>query len=158
MRMRPVLLVTVLALLATSACGSSGGHKAPAPAAAKAAQSSPATAGAAVSKADIPGFSGPVEAPRGGVTHVFGRCLQSWYTKGAAGTRVHVGYPGPAKIAVDLTMTDESEPSPEAHKQFVMAGGAKAHEVSFPPIPRSGFPQITVESGGQSKTCDAPKH
>jgi hypothetical protein len=156
--MRPVLIMTIAALAVTSACGSSGGHPASSPAAARA--HSPAAAVALPTvKAGAPGFSGPVDPARAGqAEHVYGRCLRSWYAKTGSGTRVHVEYPGPANVIVDLTITDESEPPPEAHQQFTMAAGRQANDLRFPAIPHAGYPQITVMTGQRTLVCDAPAH
>jgi hypothetical protein len=151
--MRPVMIMTIAALAVTSACGSSGGHASSSPAAARAHSPVPAVAAVPTVKADAPGFSGPVEAK-----HVFGRCLRSWYAKAGSGTRVHVEYPGPADITVDLTIEDESEPPPEAHKQLTMAAGKQAKDLRFPAIPHAGYPQITVTTGQRTLVCDAPAH
>jgi hypothetical protein len=156
MRMRPVMIMAVAALAVSSACGSSGGHATSSAAAARTKPHGPASAGVPAVKADVPGFSGPMDASRGG--HVFGRCLHSWYTRTNSGTRVHVGYPGPATISVDLSIDDQSEPPPEAHQQFVMAGGRQTNELRFPAIPHAGYPQITVTSGQRTLICDAPEH
>lgn len=153
-RMRLVMIMSIAALAATSACGSSGGHtssdarKNPPPPAAAAA-SPPAT------QADIPGFSGPADASGG---HLYGRCLHSWYAKAGSGMNVHVGYPGPATVSVDLTITDQSEPPPEAHRQFTLAAGKRERSLRFPAIPHAGYPQITVTTGQTTKTCEAPAH
>jgi hypothetical protein len=157
MRMRLVMIMSIAALAATSACGSSShdhasgaGRTDGAP---RAAAASPSTA-----KADIPDFSGPVEASSGNVTHLYGRCLHSWYAKAGSGLAVHVEYPGPATVSVDLTITDQSEPPPEAHQQFTLAQGKKAKDLRFPAVPHAGFPQVTVTTGQTSKTCEAPAH
>lgn len=147
--------MTVAVLAMVSACSSGGRPAAPA----RTAGPRPASAGAPVAKAGIPGFSGPVDPSRDGqLTHVFGRCLRSWYSRSGSGTRVRVAYPGPADVSVDLTMTDQSEPPPEAHRQFVMKAGRQAEDVRFPVIPHAGFPQITVVSGGRTMICDVPGH
>ena len=157
MRMRSVLIMSIAALAVTSACGSSAGHAASSASPSRARGSGPASAGAPAAKADIPGFSGPVDPGTGPNAHVFGRCLHSWYTRSGKGTRVHVTYPGPARISVDLTITDESEPPPEAHRQFVMPGGRQSKDVTFPAIPHAGYPQITVTSGRRTLICDVPE-
>lgn len=154
MPMRLVTIMTVAALAATSACGSSNGRSAGSAAAVRA-KSPGATASPPAAKADIPGFSGPVESSKGQVTHLYGRCLHSWYTKASSGMSVHVEYPGPATISVDLTITDESEPPPEAHQQFTLAQGQRVRSLRFPAIPRVGYPQITVTSGSRTMTCEA---
>jgi hypothetical protein len=155
MRMRPVLITSIAALAVTSACGSSAGH-AVSPAS-PTRTNRPASAGAPTAKADIPGFSGPVDPGTGPNAHVFGRCLHSWYTRSGSGTRVHVGYPGPANISVDLTINDQSEPPPEAHRQFRMPAGRQTRDVTFPVVPHAGFPQITVTAGQRTLICDVPK-
>ncbi|GAA4609789.1 hypothetical protein GCM10023195_39750 [Actinoallomurus liliacearum] len=154
--MRRFMIMTVAALAVTSAC-SSGSH--PATSTGAAGTKSPKSTAAAESatKANIPGFSGPVDSSSG-VTHVFGTCLKSWYTPARSGTRVHVEYPGPANISVDLSMTDKSEPPPEAHKQFTMAQGTQTKDLRFPAITHAGYPQVTVTSGSKTQTCDAAKH
>jgi hypothetical protein len=153
--MRLVTIMTIAALAATSACGSSN-DKPAGSAAADRAKSPAATASApAVAKANVPGFSGPVEASKGQATHLYGQCLHSWYAKAGSGTSVHVEYPGPATISVDLTISDESEPPPEAHEQFTLAQGQKVHSLRFPAIPHAGYPQITATSGQKTMTCDA---
>ncbi len=145
--------MTIAALGATSACGSSGGDAKSPPAAKRAGAPKPA---AVAAKADIPGFSGAVEPKRAGqVAHIYGKCLHSWYAKKGAGTRVHVEYNGPANISVDLTIGDESEPPPEAHKAFTIASGQHAKDVTFPAVPHAGYPQITVTSGQTTLNCDA---
>lgn len=156
--MRLFTIMAVAALAVTSACGSSGGHASSTHAAAR--TNAPAKpAEAPVAKADIPGFSGSVDPSRSGqVAHTFGRCLKSWYAKAGAGTRVHVGYPGPADISVDLTITDQSEPPPEAHKQFSMPSGKQSEDLKFGAVPHAGYPQITVVAGGRTLICDAPQH
>lgn len=148
MRMRLVMITTIAALAATSACGSSHGH---APGAAPTNPPSAAASEPSTAKADIPGFSGPV-------MHLYGRCLHSWYAKAGAGMNVHVDYPGPATVSVDLTITDQSEPPPEAHRQFTLAEGKRARSLHFPAIPHAGYPQVTVTSGQNTKTCEAPEH
>jgi hypothetical protein len=153
--MRLVTIMTIAALTATSACGSSNGHSAGSAAAVRA-KSPGATASTSAAKADIPGFSGPAESSNGQVTHLYGRCLHSWYTKASSGTSVHVEYPGQATVSVDLTITDESEPPPEAHQQFTLAKGQRVHSLRFPAVPHSGYPQITVTAGQQTMTCEAP--
>jgi len=154
--------MTVAVLAATSACGSSGGHAEGHPTnsgAAVRAKSPGAAASTAAAKADIPGFSGPVAPAKGQVTHLYGRCLHSWYAKAGAGTTVHVEYPGPATVSVDMTITDESEPPPEAHRQFTLAQGKRARTLRFPAISRAGYPQVTVTAGQQTMTCEAaPRH
>lgn len=157
MRMRLLVITTLAALAATSACGSSSEHSAGSAASGRAKSPSPASAATSAAKADIPGFSGAVEASSGKVTHIYGRCLHSWYTKASSGTSVHVEYPGPATVSADLTITDESEPPPEAHKQFTEAAGQRTHTLHFPAIPHAGYPQITVKAGQQTLTCDAPE-
>jgi hypothetical protein len=153
--MRLVTIMTIAALAATSACGSSNGHSGGS-AAAVPAKSPGATASTPAPTADIPGFSGPVEPSSGKVTHLYGRCLHSWYTKASSGTNVHVEYPGQATVSVDLTITDESEPPPEAHQQFTLAQGKRVRDLRFPAIPHAGYPQITVTAGQQTMTCEAP--
>lgn len=152
--MRFVTVLTIATLAATSACGSSKGHSS-----ASAASVRPKPPGATASppavKANIPGFSGPAESSTGQVTHLYGRCLHSWYTKAGSGTNVHVEYPGQATVSVDLTITDESEPPPEAHKQFTLAKGQRVRNLRFPAIPHAGYPQITVTAGQQTMTCEA---
>ncbi|GAB2861255.1 hypothetical protein GCM10027176_74200 [Actinoallomurus bryophytorum] len=156
--MRLVTIMTIAALAATSACGSSNGHTAGSAAAART-KSPAATASTPAAKVNIPGFSGPAEPSHGGVTHLYGRCLHSWYTKAGSGTSVHVEYPGRAAVSVDLTITNESEPPPEAHQQFTMAKGQRVRNLHFPAIPHAGYPQITVTAGQQTMTCEAaPKH
>lgn len=152
--MRLVTIMTIAALAATSACGSSNGHSAGSAAAVRA-KSPGATASTPAAKANIPDFSGPAESSNGQVTHLYGRCLHSWYAKASSGTSVHVEYPGQATISVDLTITDESEPPPEAHQQFTMAQGQRVRSLHFPAIPHVGYPQITVTSGQRTMTCDA---
>jgi hypothetical protein len=151
MRMRLVTIMTIAALAATSACGSSHGHSA----AVVRAKSPGATASTSAAKANIPGFSGPVQSSNGQVTHLYGRCLHSWYTKASSGTSVHVEYPGPVTISVDMTITDESEPPPEAHQQFTLTQGQRVRSLHFPAIPHAGYPQITATSGQQTMTCEA---
>lgn len=148
--------MTVAALAVTSAC-SSGSHPAKSTGAARANSPKPSAATESAVKANIPGFSGSVESSSG-VKHVFGTCLKSWYTQARSGTRVHVAYPGPANITVDLLMTDHSEPPREAHQQFTLAQGQQTKDLRFPAIPHAGFPQITVTAGGKTLTCDAAKH
>lgn len=63
----------------------------------------------------------------------------------------------PVSISVDLTITDQSEPPPEAHQQFVMAGGRQVRDLSFPAIPPAGHSQITVAAGGRTLICDVPQ-
>jgi hypothetical protein len=152
--MRLVTIMTIAALAATSACGSSNDHSTGSAAAVRA-KSPGATASTPVAKANIPGFSGPAESSNGKVTHLYGRCLHSWYTKASSGTSVHVEYPGQATISVDLTITDESEPPPEAHQQFTLAKGQRGHNLHFPAIPHAGYPQVTVTAGQQTLTCEA---
>ncbi|MCO5969840.1 hypothetical protein [Actinoallomurus soli] len=154
--MRRFLIMTVAALAVTSAC-SSGSHPAKSTGATRADSPKPNAATESATKANIPGFSGPIESSSG-VTHVFGTCLKSWYTPAKAGTRVHVAYPGPANVSVDLLMTDHSEPPPEAHKQFTLAQGQQTKDLRFPAIPHAGYAQITVTSGSKTLTCDAAKH
>lgn len=156
--MRFVMILSLTALAATSACGSSRGH--PAGSAAAVGTKSPGAAATSspAAKADIPGFSGPVESSSGSQdTHLYGRCLHSWYAKARSGMSVHVEYPGPATVSVDLTITDQSEPPPEAHQQFTMAKGQRVRNLRFPAIPRAGYPQITVTAGQGALTCEAPK-
>jgi hypothetical protein len=152
--MRLVTIMTIAALAATSACGSSDGHSAGSAASARA-KSPGAAASTAAAKVDIPGFSGPAQVSKGQVRHLYGRCLHSWYKKASSGTSVHVQYPGPATVSVDLTITDESEPPPEAHQQFTMAQGKKVRDLHFPAIPRAGYPQITVTAAQRTMTCEA---
>jgi hypothetical protein len=152
--MRLVTIMTIAALAATSACGSSKDHPAGSAAAVRA-KSPGTTAATAAAKADIPGFSGPVASSSGKVTHLYGRCLHSWYTKTGSGTNVHVEYPGPATISVDLTITDETEPPPEAHQQFTLAQGQRVRGLRFPAIPHAGYPQVTATSGQRTMTCEA---
>jgi hypothetical protein len=154
MRMRLVMITTIAALAATSACGSSHAH---APGAVRTNSPRAAAASTPAAKAEIPGFSGPVEASSGDVTHIYGRCLHSWYTKAGSGMNVHVEYPGPATVSVDLTITDESEPPPDAHRQFTLAQGQRVRTLRFPAIPHAGYPQITVTAGQDTKTCDVPQ-
>lgn len=157
--MRPIVIMAIAALAVTSACGSSGGHAASSTASARAKSPVPTPAGVPVAKADVPGFSGAIDSSHAGrVTHTFGRCLRSWYKKTGSGTSVHVGYPGPANISVDLLITDQSEPPPEAHHQVTMPGGQQAKDVRFPAIPHAGYPQITVTAGQRTLICDAPEH
>ncbi|MDN3354898.1 hypothetical protein [Actinomadura sp. DC4] len=146
--MRLVTIISIAALAATSACGSSGDHSTGSSGAAKSKAPAATASTPAAAKADIPGFSGPV-------AHLYGRCLHSWYTKSSSGTNVHIEYPGPAAVSVDLTITDESEPPPEAHKQFTLAQGQRVRSLHFPAIPHAGYPQITATSGQQAKTCEA---
>ncbi len=155
--MRPVLITSIAALAVTSACGSPAGHAASSASPTRTDRTGAPSAGAPTAKADIPGFSGPVDPGTGQNAHVFGRCLHSWYTRSGSGTRVHVGYPGPADISVDLTITDQSEPPPEAHRQFVMPAGRQTRDVTFPAVPHAGYPQITVTSGQRTLICDVPK-
>ena len=115
--------------------------------------------GAGAAKANIPGFSGAVEQQSAGqAAHIYGKCLHSWYAKKGSGTRVHVEYAGPANISVDLTISDESEPPPEAHKAFTLALGQHSKDVTFPAVPHAGYPQITVTSGQTTLNCDAAAH
>jgi hypothetical protein len=154
-----MVIMAAAALTVTSACGSSHGHSGSSATAARTSSPRPASASTPAAKANIPGFSGPVESSGAGhVTHIFGRCLHSWYTGSSSGTSVHVEYPGPATISVDLTIKDQSEPPPEAHKQFAMAQGRRVNTLHFPAIPHAGYPQITVVSGQGTLTCDAPEH
>ncbi len=67
-------------------------------------------------------------------------------------------YAGPATISVDLTISDESEPPPEAHKSFTLAAGQHSKDVTFPAVPHAGYPQITVTSGQTTLNCDAAAH
>lgn len=152
--MRLVMIMTIAALAATSACGSSHGH---APDAARTNAPRPAASASSTVQADIPGFSGPVAASSGDVTHLYGRCLHSWYAQAGSGMNVHVEYPGPATVSVDLTITDQSEPPPEAHHQFTLARGKRARTLHFPAIPHAGYPEITVTAGQSTKTCEAPE-
>lgn len=152
--MRLVMIMSIAALAATSACGSSHDH---APDAKRSNSPHAAAVSPSAAKADIPGFSGPVEASSGNVTHFYGRCLHSWYAKAGSGMDVHVEYPGPATVSVDVTISDQSEPPPEAHRQFTLARGARARTLRFPAIPHAGFPQITVATGQSTKTCEAPR-
>jgi hypothetical protein len=159
MRMRPTMIMAIASLAMVSACGSSSGHAASSTGAARTNSASPAAGGVPAVKADIPGFSGAVDPSRAGqVAHAFGRCLRSWYTKAGSATRVHVDYPGPANISVDLTIDDQSEPPSEAHHQFVMAGGRHTKDLKFPAVPHAGYPQITVTSGQRVLICDVPEH
>lgn len=153
-----LLTIMIVAGLAMSACGSSGGGSAASSASPRGTAPAPKSAVVSAAKADIPGFSGAIDPPEAKVPHAFGRCLHSWYTKAGSATRVHVEYPGPATVSVDLTVTDASEPPPEAHASFTMAAGRNSHTVSFPAIPHAGFPQVTVTAGQKSQICDVPRH
>ena len=64
------MITTIAALAATSACGSSHGH---APDAARTNAPRAAASASSTVQADIPGFSGPVAASSGNVTHLYGR-------------------------------------------------------------------------------------
>jgi hypothetical protein len=154
--MRPLTIMTVAALALTSACGSNA-HPATSAAAAPAKSPKAGSAGLPANNANVPGFSGPV-ASSGGATHVFGVCLHSWYTTASSGTRVHVQYPGPANISVDLSMADQSEPPPEAHQQFTVTKGQQVKDLKFPAIPHAGYPQVTVTSGQKTLICDPAEH
>ena len=155
--MRYLTIMTIAALAATSACGSSGGGSASStttPSGGPKASGRPTAA-----KANVPGFSGAVEQQRAGQgVHIYGECLRSWYARKGAGTHVHVEYAGPANVSVDLTISDESEPPPEAHKAFTLASGQHSKDVTFPAIPHVGYPQITVTSGQTTLNCDAAAH
>lgn len=152
--MRVLILTTVAALMATSACSSSGGGSS-AMASPRSTSSGPASTAAPTRQANIPGFSGPVPRSSGSITHVFGQCLRSWYAKAGSGTRVHVEYPGPATVSVDLTIMDQSEPPPDAHRSITIPAGGRTKEITFPAVPHAGYPQITVTAGGRTVTCDA---